>query len=132
MKRLKKIITVILILIIISIYNCSFADVGSFDRYDSGSSSWDSGSSWSSSDWGSSSSHWDWDNDYSSDGDLGFLIGLLLGSSGGRVVLVIIIIFIIVYAKKYKGRQIQNRPRNIYNPNNVVSTNNINKNRYYF
>ena len=66
MKKLKKIVTIILILII-SMYNYSFADVGSFDRYDSGSSSWDSGSSWSSSDWGSSSSSssWDWNDDYS-------------------------------------------------------------------
>lgn len=131
MKRnIKKIVSLILMLIIISIYTYSFADVGSFDRYDSGSS-WNSGSSWSSSssDWGSSSSSWDWDDDYSSDGDLGFLIGLLLGSHGGRAVLIIIIIFIIVYAKKYKGTGTLRIPRNIPNPNNAVSTNNINPNR---
>jgi hypothetical protein len=52
-----------------------FADVGSFESYDSGSSSSDwSSSSWSSSDWGSSSS-WSsssWDGD-SSSGDFGII-----------------------------------------------------------
>lgn len=101
MKRnIKKIISIILILIVVSIYTYSFADVGSFDRYDSGSSSW------SSRDYGSSSSSWDWDSDYSSDGDLGFLIGLLFGSSGGRVILIILIILIIVYSKNNKGRRV--------------------------
>ena len=130
MKKLKKIVTIILILII-SMYNYSFADVGSFDRYDSGSSSWDSGSSWSSSDWGSSSSSssWDWDYDYSGSGDLGFLIGLLLGNNGGRVIFIIIIIFIIISTKKYKSGKNQNRPRNIYNPTNMVNTDNVTKSR---
>ena len=45
---------------------------------------------------GSSSSSWDWDDDYSSSsssgsGDLGFLLGLLLGSHGGRISLLVII-----------------------------------------
>ena len=125
-KNIKKIISLILMLIIISIYTYSFADVGSFDRYDS--PSWDSGSSWSSSDWGSSSSSWDWDDDYSSDGDLGFLIGLLFGSSGGRVILIILIIFIVVYSRKYRGRGIQNIPRNVQSSNST-NTSNINANR---
>lgn len=125
-KNIKKIISLILMLIIISIYTYSFADVGSFDRYDS--PSWDSGSSWSSSDWGSSSSSWDWDDDYSSDGDLGFLIGLLFGSSGGRVILIILIIFIVVYSRKYKGKGTQNISRNVQKQNNNY-TNNINANR---
>lgn len=121
-KNSKKLVTVILILIFISIYTYSFADVGSFDRYDSGSS-WDS-------DWGSSSSSWDWDDDYSysssSDGDLGFLIGLLLGSNGGRIVFIIIIILIIVYAKNHKT--VMNKSRNVYRTN-MVNTNNITKDR---
>lgn len=121
-KNFKKIITIILILIFISIYTYSFADVGSFDRYDSGSS-WDS-------DWGSSSSSWDWDDDYSysssSDGDLGFLIGLLLGSNGGRIIFIVIIILAIVYAKNYKSAM--NKPRNVYRPN-IVNTNNVTKDR---
>lgn len=131
-KKIKRFVTIILILIFISIYTYSFADVGSFDRYDSGSS-WDSGSGWDS-DWGSSSSSWDWDNDYSydsnSDWDLGFLIGLLLGGNGGRVILIIIIILIIAYSKKYKGKEINYRPvRPVYNPNNEANTNNITKDR---
>ncbi len=127
-KNIKRIVTIIVMLILISIYTYSFADVGSFDRYDSGSSSWDSGSSWSSSDWGSSSSSWDWDDDYSSDGDLGFLIGLLFGSSGGRVILIILIIIIVVYSKKYRGRTTTNIPLNVYRPN-PVNTDNITKDR---
>ena len=121
-KNIKKIIAIILMLIVVSIYTYSFADVGSFDRYDSGSS-WDS-------DWGSSSSSWEWDDDYSysssSDGDLGFLIGLLLGSNGGRIVFIIIIILIIVYAKNHK--ETMNRPRNVYRTN-MANTDNITKDR---
>ena len=125
-KKIKRFVTIILILIFISIYTYSFADVGSFDRYDSGSS-WDS-------DWGSSSSSWDWSDDYSynsnSDWDLGFLIGLLLGSNGGRAILIITIILIIAYSKKYKGKEINYRPeRPVYNPNNVANMNNITKDR---
>lgn len=105
-KNIKKVVSIILMLIVISIYTLSFADVGSFDRYDSGGSSSSSSSSSgsSSSYYGSWSSSWDSDNDYSSDADLGFLIGLLFGSSGGRVVLIIFIILIIVYSKINKGR----------------------------
>lgn len=128
-KKMKKIMTIILMLIIISTCTCSFADVGSFDRYDSPSSDWGS-SGWSSSDWGSSSWDWDDDNSYSSgDSDLGFLLGFLLGSNGGRIALIIMIILAIVYTRKYKGRTMQNRPRNVYNPNNRPNTSNINKNR---
>lgn len=128
MKRnIKNVILAILILMVISICTYSFADVGSYDRYDSGSSDW--GSSWSSSDWGSSSSSWDWDDDYSGSGDLGFLIGLLFGSSGGRVILIVIIIFIIISTKKYKSGTNPNRPRNIYNPSNIANTSNITKTR---
>ena len=109
-KNFKKILIVLLTVILISICSYSFADVGSFDRYDSGSS-WGG-----SSDWGSSSS-WDWDNDYSSgssgDGDLFFLIGYLLGSHSGRIILVILVIIYLVYRKKYKG-QMPNRPQPAY------------------
>lgn len=127
-KNLKTIITIFLILIFISIYTYSFADVGSFDRYDSGSS-WDAGSSWDS-DWGSSSSSWDWDDDYSysssSDGDLGFLIGLLLGGNGGTAFFIIIVIIIIIYSKKHTGNV--QRPRNMYVPNRA-NTDNVTKDR---
>lgn len=131
-KNIRKIAIMFILFVILTISTYSFADVGSFDRYDSGSSSWDSGSSWSSG-----SSSWDWDDDYSygsssDSGDLGFLIGLLFGSNGGRVILIIIIILIIVYGKKHKGGYIPNRPQ--YNPhaqnaNKPNYTANINKNR---
>ena len=94
--RLKKCAIMLITITVIAISSYTFADVGSFDRYDSGSSSdWGSSSSWDS-DWSSSSSSWDWD-DYSSSsssGDLGFLIGLLLGSNGGRLIAIIIIILL--------------------------------------
>lgn len=119
-KNIKKVIAFIVMLIIISIYTYSFADVGSFDRYDSRSGS--------SSGWSSSSSSWDWDNDYSSNGDIGFLLGLLFGTNFGRGALVIIIILAIIYSKKYKNKGMEYKPpRNIYTPNNQVNTQNINK-----
>lgn len=124
-KNMKKIISILIIIFVISISAYSFADVGSFDRYDSGSS-------WSSSDWGSSSSSWDWDDDYSSsDGDLGFLLGLLFGNGLGGPVFIVIIIIIILYLKK-KGTQNNRPPRNMYNPNinyNQASGYNINHDR---
>ena len=60
MKKVRNAVIILLSFIIIGIHTVSLADVGSFDRYDSGGSS-DWGSS--SSDWGSSSSSWDWDDD---------------------------------------------------------------------
>ncbi len=85
MKKSKKLFLIIIsFIIMLQIHTVSLADVGSFDRYDSGSSSsssssWDSGSSssWSSHDYdyGSSSS-----SSYDSDSDLdGFtIIGVLV------------------------------------------------------
>lgn len=99
MKKRKKITFILIILTIFAINTLSFADVGSFDRYDSGG--------WSSSDWSSSS----WDSDYSSssDGDFGFIIGLLLGNTPGRIILGIIVIVYIVKLIKIKDK----KPRNI-------------------
>ena len=57
MKKSKKLFLIIIsFIIMLQIHTVSLADVGSFDRYDSGSSSsssWDSGSSssWSSHDY---------------------------------------------------------------------------------
>lgn len=74
-------------------YNVVFADVGSFESYDSG------GSSWSSSDWGSSSS---WDSDYSwssssSSSDGGDLpVGVLIAMS-------VIIIVAVLIQKNQRG-----------------------------
>ena len=132
-KCIKKIVATIIMLIIMSIYTYSFADVGSFDRYDSGGSSWDSGSSWSSSDWGSSSSSWDWDDDYNysgSSGDLGFLLGMLFGSPTGGSIIMFIVIAIIIGIMKNKGMN-RRPPRNMYNPNrqNPVNTSNISSQR---
>jgi len=122
MKNMKKKLFIVIsfLLIFLSIYTYSIADVGSFDRYDSGSSDWgSSGSSWdfSSSDWGSS------------DGDIGFLIGLLLGSTPGRGVLLILIIgFVIRYFIRRKGhnKPPMYRPNPYGNVSNPVYNNNIN------
>ena len=84
MKKSRKIILFITIFIIM-IHTVSIADVGSFDRYDSGSSSssWDSSSSSSSRDYSSSSSS----RDYSSSSKY----------SGGGLSKEELIIFLIIY-----------------------------------
>lgn len=100
-------IIVIIALFIIFIHTYSIADVGSFDRYDSG------GSDWSSSDWGSSSwdSDWDsdwsssdWDSDYGSTGSDLFFLGAILGNGGiGTIIFIIILYIIIKSIKSSKG-----------------------------
>lgn len=136
MKKLKKFIITILTLVMVSVCTYSFADVGSFDRYDSGSSSsWGS----SSSSWGSSSSRRYSSSNYGSSGDsdgLLILLGYLLGNNWGRGLLIFIVILIIIYMKKYKGKgilygsQYNNKPpRNVYNSNSQVNTANISKDK---
>lgn len=95
MKRIKKVAILLITFIIIGIHTLSFADVGSFDRYDSGSSS-DWGSS--SSDWGSS---WDWD-DYSSSSDSD---SVSFGVVFGTIVLIIIVAIVISASSKKEKRQ---------------------------
>ena len=120
-KKIKSII--IIIAIITHIFATQvFADVGSFDRYDSGSSFSSSSSSWGSS---SSSSH-DWGRNSrssSSDGSFDFLIGFLLGNNFGRGILVLfIIMFIISAIKNRKSSQmiypLHNNPNSEQNLNN--------------
>lgn len=80
MKKSKIKLFLISIIMLVILHTISFADVGSFDRYDSGDS-WSS----SSSSWSSSSSSWDsgYSSDYSSssDGDVTlwdlFVIGII-------------------------------------------------------
>lgn len=94
-KICKKILYIILIAISIIVinYNMVFADVGSFESYDSGSS-WSSGGSSYDSGWGYSS------RDYDSDGaDLSGLFIFLFGTHAGRVILIVIIVVIIIYKK---------------------------------
>lgn len=100
MKKIKDIAIILVSFMIIGIHTLSFADVGSFDRYDSGSSSSDWSSS--SSDWGSSSSSWDWDDDddYSSNSGSGSF-----GTVIGTIVLIIIVAIISSNSKKGKGLQ---------------------------
>ncbi len=115
MKEKIKKFTFLSILIILLYSKPIYADVGSFEDYDSGG--WDS-------DWGSS---WDsdWDSDYSSgssssyDGSLSF-IPIFLGGFGN---LFAIIIFIIVLSIILKSK---NRKNKNYNMNiNNIRTNEI-------
>lgn len=105
MKKSKLKIIGIIISILLMLHTISFADVGSFDRYDSGSS-WSS----SSSDWGSSSSSWDYDYGSDSSGGVGIagMSGFLL-----YVVIVIIVIGIIVKADQNKRERRNNLYRNM-------------------
>ena len=119
-KNFKGAILILIVTLIISITTYSFADVGSFDRYDSGSSDWSSSSSDWGSDWESSSSSWDDDYSSLSDGDIGFLIGLLFGSHGGRIFLVILIVIYIIYKNKNKENNKENvQEKTTYVPQNT-------------
>ena len=90
MKKLKKILIILCISLCI-FSNTVFADVGSFEDYDSGG--WDSGSSWDS-----------WDSDYGYDYDYSY------GGGGiyffdGPIGLIIFVIIIIVYIYGSKNRK---------------------------
>ena len=106
MKKSKKLFLIIIsFIIMLQIHTVSLADVGSFDRYDSGSSSsssWDSdsSSSWSSHDYdyGSSSS-----SSYDSDSDL-----------DGFTIIGVLVFFAIVFIYSYiKAKNSQKSQRNI-------------------
>lgn len=102
LKKIIRIVTICAVVLLLNL-NVTFADVGSFDRYDSGSSS--SGWSSSSSDWGSSSSSWDYDGGSSSGGYYGGTF-INFGSPEFIIIAIIVIaaiIFIKNYAKKKNG-----------------------------
>lgn len=92
--KLKNKLIVVMTVLMIFLHTYSIADVGSFDRYDSG------GSDWGSSDWDSgwSSSDWDSDWDYYSDGGDLFLLGAIFGDGGIGAVVFIILLYIIIKA----------------------------------
>mgnify|MGYP004613558403 FL=1 len=119
MKKVRNAVIILLSFIIIGIHTVSLADVGSFDRYDSGSSS-DWGSS--SSDWGSSSSSWDWDDD--DDYDYGSSSGSGSFGVGFGTIISIIIVAIIISAnfknkkgpRNYNVGAIPTRPMPVVDP----------------
>lgn len=130
--KLKKGIKIIILSAIIIFLSFApvFADVGSFDRYDSGSdwssssSDWGSSSSWSSSssDWDSSSSWSSRDDDYSysgGSGDFGFLLGWMLGSKPGIIITLIIVVIMFMMFKKQEGK----RNNNLYTTSNYINKN---------
>lgn len=116
MKRFKKILLILTVLFCVTFtLTNSFADVGSFERYDSGSSS--------SSSWSSSGRDYDYDYDYSSSGDdelIGFLLGLLLSSTPGRGFLIVLIILAIIYSRRAKKMAPLHNTNN-YNMKNMVN-----------
>ena len=101
------------------------ADVGSFESYDSGGSSWDSGSSWSSggSSWdsGSSWSSSSGDHSYSSGGSR--RIGSSSTSSGDVIWFFIMTgVFVTIFIINYKNSKKRNGPLHT----NITSKPNIN------
>lgn len=108
--KIRKIFLIITILLsILMIHNVSLADVGSFEDYDSGSS-WDSGSS--SSRWDSSSSSWD--SGYSYVGSSSVPI------NGVEVlILLILIIYIIRKSLKKTRHKINNYTPSIYSDKSI-------------
>lgn len=113
MKKSKVKVFLIMIITLFMIHTISFADVGSFDRYDSGDS-WSS----SSSSWSSSSSSWDsgYSSDYSSssDGDVTlwdlFVIGIIF----------IIIVATYIYVQKNQMTRRRNIPYRAVNTTPTV------------
>lgn len=110
-KYVKRILLIIVMVVTLVSFNtrCVLADVGDFESYDSGGS-------WSSSDWDSGSS---WDSDYDYDYDYGGSYssgggsygGLIFLSDGGIVILLIlIIVFVILKKKGYFNNNANRRP----------------------
>jgi len=103
MKKTKKTLFLILIFIL-SLSTTVWADVGSFEDYDSGSSwdsSWDSGSSWDSS--------WDSDSSWSSSGSSS-------GGGGFGLLFIVIVACIVIYNLKKNGYKGRNTTANYYAP----------------
>lgn len=122
MKKSKLKPFLIMIIILFMIHTISFADVGSFDRYDSGDS-WSS----SSSSWSSSSSSWDSDysSDYSSsDGDFGLWEFLLY-------VAICIIIGVAMAAAKSQTNTMTRRRNNPYRTVNTTPEVDASQSRIY-
>ncbi len=119
MRIIKRIVSLSIIILVILFTTQTFADVGSFEDYDSGSS-WDS--DWSS-DWDSgSSSDWDWDSDYDSSGSFS-MFPIFLGGSNFYIILFILIVVFTVIKNKYK---LSNKKRINYeniNPQTIYEDN---------
>lgn len=108
--NLKKGAVLFLIFILFFFTSISFADVGSFDRYDSGGSDWGDSSS---SDWGSSSSDWDWGSGGSSWGS--YTGGSFSLGDIGFLILIIVVVVVIVKNNKKRGKGTEKQdfiPRN--------------------
>lgn len=88
LKEIARIIILVIVLTFVTSSRISIADVGSFEDYDSGSSSW------GSSDWDSSS--WDYDYDYDSGSNYTYIGG---GSPLPGIIIFIIIVAISMYVK---------------------------------
>ena len=88
LNEIARFIILVIVLTFVASSRISIADVGSFEDYDSGSSSW------GSSDWDSSS--WDYDDDYDSGSNYTYIGG---GSPLPGIIIFIIIVAISMYVK---------------------------------
>lgn len=117
----KSIVLLILIALFIIIPSKVFADVGSFEDYDS---DWDSGSSW---DWDSGSdSSWDSDYDWDSGSSGSFnFIPFIFGGNSWTIIALIIVIVILANKRKHGNTNKINLSntvqRNIYEDNLVIN-----------
>lgn len=111
-KNIKKLALLIIIASIISIFNTKavFADVGDFETYSGGSSSF-GGGSWSSSDW-----DYDYDYDGGSSGYSTSIIPIFFGDTGAIIFFIIIIIVVVAINKSGVLKKRKNHyriPRNV-------------------
>lgn len=102
-KFIKKVLLIFAVILIVLV-NVSFADVGSFESYDSGSSSWDSSSS-------------SWDSDYDSSSSSGNFV--FFGDFGSFIVFLIIMFIIGYISKRYGGGSRNIQPRRNINTNAI-------------
>lgn len=112
MKKIKNIIKIFIVVMLsmfIFNYNCSIADVGSFESYDSGSSSWSSSGGLSSSDWDS-----DYSYSYSGGGSYG---------GGGSIVELLIVVAVIVAFVWLQRKGHPNRNSGFNNYENKINYN---------
>lgn len=110
--KLKKVLLMTL-LMVVCFYNTVLADVGSFESYDSGSS-------WSSSDFDYDYDDYDYDSSGSSFNPIFFVGGGSIGDFFGFLIMMAIFIGVSILIRKY-GRKNTHIPRNNYVQQNIFT-----------
>ncbi len=104
--RLKRIILFLIMIFCINFCTIKVeADVGSFESYDSGGSSWSSSDSWSSSSSGSWGDSWDSGSSYSSHGSYSSGMPIFIFSKIGPAIAMIFMIYAIIMIIAHKNRK---------------------------